>query len=388
MLDRYLAALSQIPPGETRSFMELAAMAGRPGAARAAGRAIRACPLDSELPWQRVVSADGALVGEASREALQIARLREEGARPREGESVADWCRRCSIGFVGKLPGRVFLPAGDPRVGRWSARRVEPLSDEDAALARGFRPPGGHVEKPLGVARRARIGPAATGAPDALDARLDAVDWNGARASLSSVGCHNLPGLLSAAECDAIVAASEEADRFDRGVDMLAKGYGVGRYRYWKEPLPAPLGSLRERLYRELRSALTELPPTLDAFWSHCREAGQRRPSSILIQYPTRGVNHPHRDIYGKVSFPFQALVMLSRAGSDFEGGEFLLEEEHPEGDRRREVPVTEGDVLLFCTRERREGEGRGRAVPLRHGMLPVTRGEREAVGMVFHLAE
>ncbi len=51
MSNRYLEALKQIPEGETRSFMDLAAMAGRPGAARAAGRAVRVCPSGSELPW-------------------------------------------------------------------------------------------------------------------------------------------------------------------------------------------------------------------------------------------------------------------------------------------------------------------------------------------------
>ena len=60
---RVWQALRRIPPGETRSYGELAAMAGQPGAARAAGRACGLNPVAPVVPCHRAVAADGALTG-------------------------------------------------------------------------------------------------------------------------------------------------------------------------------------------------------------------------------------------------------------------------------------------------------------------------------------
>ncbi len=51
------AACRRIPLGETRTYGELAAMAGRPGAARAAGSAMRNNPMSLLTPCHRVVGA-------------------------------------------------------------------------------------------------------------------------------------------------------------------------------------------------------------------------------------------------------------------------------------------------------------------------------------------
>jgi O-6-methylguanine DNA methyltransferase len=57
-------ACRAIPPGETRRYAELAAMAGRgPGAARAAGQAMRRNPLPIVVPCHRVVASGGDLGG-------------------------------------------------------------------------------------------------------------------------------------------------------------------------------------------------------------------------------------------------------------------------------------------------------------------------------------
>ena len=56
-------AARRIPYGETVSYGELAAMAGRPGAARAAGNAMARCPFSPVVPCHRVILADGTLGG-------------------------------------------------------------------------------------------------------------------------------------------------------------------------------------------------------------------------------------------------------------------------------------------------------------------------------------
>lgn len=56
-------ALRAIPPGETRSYTEVATAIGVPGATRAVGRACGANPVALVVPCHRVVRSDGALGG-------------------------------------------------------------------------------------------------------------------------------------------------------------------------------------------------------------------------------------------------------------------------------------------------------------------------------------
>lgn len=55
--------LQTIPPGETRSYAAMAAALGRPGAARAAGRANGMNFIALVIPCHRVIGADGTLTG-------------------------------------------------------------------------------------------------------------------------------------------------------------------------------------------------------------------------------------------------------------------------------------------------------------------------------------
>lgn len=56
-------ALTQIPPGETITYSELARRTGRPLAVRAAGAANGSNPLSIVAPCHRVIGMDGALTG-------------------------------------------------------------------------------------------------------------------------------------------------------------------------------------------------------------------------------------------------------------------------------------------------------------------------------------
>ncbi len=56
-------ACRRIPAGETRSYAWLAAEAGRPRAARAAGQAMARNPLALVIPCHRVIGSDGDLHG-------------------------------------------------------------------------------------------------------------------------------------------------------------------------------------------------------------------------------------------------------------------------------------------------------------------------------------
>ena len=59
------AELRRIPAGETRSYAELAAAVGQPGAVRAVGSANGANPVAVLVPCHRVIRSDGTLGGYA-----------------------------------------------------------------------------------------------------------------------------------------------------------------------------------------------------------------------------------------------------------------------------------------------------------------------------------
>lgn len=79
------AATHRIPPGQVASYGAVAAMAGRPLAARAVGAALKALPPDTEVPWHRVINAQGKVSPRGAAQALgascQRARLEAEGHR-------------------------------------------------------------------------------------------------------------------------------------------------------------------------------------------------------------------------------------------------------------------------------------------------------------------
>ena len=58
-----LAALEQIPYGQTRTYAEIARQIGRPKAVRAVGAANGRNPLPIVIPCHRVIGSDGSLTG-------------------------------------------------------------------------------------------------------------------------------------------------------------------------------------------------------------------------------------------------------------------------------------------------------------------------------------
>ena len=72
-------ALRQIPPGETRSYSEIAAAAGNPRAVRAAGTANGANNIAVLIPCHRVIRSDGAIGGYAYGTQIKEELLRREG---------------------------------------------------------------------------------------------------------------------------------------------------------------------------------------------------------------------------------------------------------------------------------------------------------------------
>ncbi len=77
---RVLETLARLPRGQVTTYGELARMAGRPGAARAVGRAMATNPLPIVVPCHRVMGADGSLTGYGGGLEMKARLLALEGA--------------------------------------------------------------------------------------------------------------------------------------------------------------------------------------------------------------------------------------------------------------------------------------------------------------------
>jgi hypothetical protein len=227
--------------------------------------------------------------------------------------------------------------------------------------------------------------------------RVDALDWDALAAQLDEAGHAITPVLLDGSECDAL-AELFEAGRFRSTIDMARHRFGDGRYRYFEHPLPETIAALRASFYPHLAAVanrwaglLRGQAPTFPLehvqLLARCREAGQTRPTPLILRYGAGDWNALHRDLYGDVFFPFQVLTVLSRRGVDFEGGEFVLLEQRPRAQSRAHVLTPpQGAFVIFPTSERPQRGAHGQyRVALRPGVSTVTAGCRTALGVIFH---
>ncbi len=76
--DRVVQILRRIPPGRVATYGDVAALAGRPRAARAVGNLMRTITIPG-LPYHRVVAAGGRVGGYGAFPQLKVSLLVAEG---------------------------------------------------------------------------------------------------------------------------------------------------------------------------------------------------------------------------------------------------------------------------------------------------------------------
>ena len=227
--------------------------------------------------------------------------------------------------------------------------------------------------------------------------RTDAIDWPQVSTSLDEQGWAILSKLLTDEECDATAGLYSAGEGFRSRVIMARHGFGRGEYRYFSYPLPSLVQALRTGLYPRLALIANRwhermgmdvrFPANHAAFIERCHQAGQARPTPLLLQYGAGDYNCLHQDLYGEHVFPLQVAILLSEPGVDFEGGEFMLTEQRPRMQTRGAVvPLRKGDGVLFAVNTRPVRGGRGDyRVNLRHGVSQVRSGHRHTLGVIFH---
>jgi uncharacterized protein len=228
-------------------------------------------------------------------------------------------------------------------------------------------------------------------------ARAEALDWQLIRKDLDEQGSALLSNVLSAKECRALASLYPDDGLFRSRVVMARHGFGRGEYKYFKYPLPDIIEGLRTALYRRLAPVANQwnlmmgidvrYPEEHADFVQRCHDAGQLRPTPLLLQYGEGDYNCLHQDLYGEHVFPIQVAFLLSEPGGDFTGGEFVLTEQRPRMQSRPEVvPLRQGDGVAFAVHHRPVPGTRGSyRVNLRHGVSRLRSGQRHTLGVIFH---
>jgi hypothetical protein len=226
------------------------------------------------------------------------------------------------------------------------------------------------------------------------------LEWERIRTDLDAGGYAILPGLVAPHDCADLIALYDDEPKFRKHVVMARHGFGQGEYKYFGDPLPAPVQHLRTSLYPKLAGIANEwsqalgwevvYPATHAAYRELCHSGGQTSPTPLLLRYGPGDFNCLHQDLYGDLVFPLQVAVLLSAPGTDFEGGEFVLVEQRPRQQSRAEVvPLRQGDAVVFTVNSRPVKGSRGfHRVAMRHGVSRIRAGSRHTLGVIFHDAK
>jgi hypothetical protein len=227
--------------------------------------------------------------------------------------------------------------------------------------------------------------------------RVAAIDWEQVSKDLDAEGHAVIKGVLPAADCEALSGLYQTDCLFRSRVVMERHRFGRGEYKYFNYPLPDIVESLRTTVYPQLVPVANRWNQLLglDArfpvrhadYLERCHQAGQRKPTPLILQYESGDYNCLHQDLYGEHVFPLQLAILLSEPERDFTGGEFVLTEQRPRMQSRpMVVPLRQGDGVVFAVHQRPvQGTKSVYRVNLRHGVSSIRSGHRQTLGIIFH---
>ena len=189
--------------------------------------------------------------------------------------------------------------------------------------------------------------------------RFARLDWARIAAELDAEGHALLPQLLTADESRALAREAAAVPGLPPSVQP------------WRPVLYGHLLALANR-WREHMGMQPGLPGCFEDFMRAGRQAGQTQPQSQpqphLLRVPQAGHAPLRSYSEGAAVFPLQLVLLLSRPGQDFEGGEFVMTEQRP---RMQPRPV--------------RGAAGFYRVHLRHAISRVHRGEWLGLELLLH---
>lgn len=231
----------------------------------------------------------------------------------------------------------------------------------------------------------------------AIADRVAALEWPEIIDDLNQYGCATARSVLAADDCQFLAEMYGDENRFRTRILMARHGFGRGEYKYFAYPLPEIVVALRAALYarlfalanrwNEIMGIDATYPAGHEDYLARCHDAGQTKPTPLLLRYGEGDFNCLHQDVYGEHVFPLQVAFLLSGPGEDFTGGEFVLTEQRPRMQSRAEVVgLKQGDGVIFAVRHRPVQGTRGPyRVNLRHGVSRIRSGHRNTLGIIFH---
>lgn len=230
--------------------------------------------------------------------------------------------------------------------------------------------------------------------------RIDALDWPAIEGELDAHGSAVVGPLFNAEQCRGLREAYETESLYRKRIVMARHGFGSGEYQYYAYPLPPAIAELRAALYPHLAKVANRwnaslgmdanFPADHETFKSRCHQAGQDKPTPLILRYETGDFNCLHQDLYGEHVFPLQVAILVSQPERDFTGGQFVLTEQRPRKQSRAEVvPLGLGQGVIFAVHERPVLGSRGYyRVNMRHGVSRIRSGKRFTLGIIFHDAK
>ena len=134
------------------------------------------------------------------------------------------------------------------------------------------------------------------------------MDWAAATAELNEKGFTSVSRVLSSGICYKFIADYDDPRLYRKTVLMERNRCGRGEYKYFDDPLPEFIQTVRETFYPKLAPIANDwmkkvgidtcFPGQFSGLQELCRAHGQTQPTPLILKYGKGGYNTLHKDLY------------------------------------------------------------------------------------------
>ena len=159
----------------------------------------------------------------------------------------------------------------------------------------------------------AALTPATKARSTEMARRVESLDWQQIAVDLDAYGCAMAKGVLLGDECGELAALYRQDAPFRSRIAMSRHGFGRGEYKYWAYPLPETVATPRNALcphlaevanrWNRLMKIEVRYPAQHATYLAQCHQAGQTKPTPLLLQYGEGDFNCLHQDCMATACF-------------------------------------------------------------------------------------